>query len=257
MDSKTYIREIYSKYWISAREKIYGFTEYDKRLCDLVLDCSEKDEGDNGNLLEVAIGTGYPFADFFQRSGYDVSGVDLSDTLVAKCRQLYPNIKVAVGDAEDLGYPDGLFDLTYCFHATWYFPDLPKAVSEMIRVTRAGGHVLFDIQNRNNSMIAAMYEKRLFALKGIGKWMRYAKNVVKTILRRGTPQWQVVDSEVPTFPENVIKHLVETGFKGNVTVYGSDTGVVFERCDDMSTCAKFRRLVFVLCKLGESSRTLC
>jgi len=29
---KKYMRDIYSQYWITAREKIYGFTQYDKNL---------------------------------------------------------------------------------------------------------------------------------------------------------------------------------------------------------------------------------
>ena len=31
-DRKKYMRDIYSKYWITSREKKYGFLEYDKNL---------------------------------------------------------------------------------------------------------------------------------------------------------------------------------------------------------------------------------
>ena len=36
MDRKTYMKNIYSKYWIDARERKYGFLEYDKNLCHYI-----------------------------------------------------------------------------------------------------------------------------------------------------------------------------------------------------------------------------
>jgi len=65
--------------------------------------------------------------------------IDIAPTLIDKCKQLNPDIKCKVGDAEDLEYPDNYFHLTYCFHSTWYFPRLNKAIDEMLRVTRSGG----------------------------------------------------------------------------------------------------------------------
>jgi len=32
---KEYMRNIYSNYWVDARERIYGFSEYDQDLCKL------------------------------------------------------------------------------------------------------------------------------------------------------------------------------------------------------------------------------
>jgi len=188
MDRKTYIKNIYSKYWIDAREKKYGFPEYDKNLCNYI--CNNVPN--HGKLLEVAIGTGYPFADFFQKAGYSVCGIDIAPDLIKKCKQLNPKIITKVGDAEDLAFPDDSFDCTYCFHSTWYFPDLNKAIDEMIRVTMPGGLVLFDIQNRNNKEILKIYSKHLLQGRKIYKIMRYAKNIVKLILHKGTPRWDFV-----------------------------------------------------------------
>ena len=53
MDRKTYMKNIYSQYWINAREKIYGFPQYDKNLCNFV--CKNIPRGKN--ILEVGIGT--------------------------------------------------------------------------------------------------------------------------------------------------------------------------------------------------------
>lgn len=62
MDRKSYMKKIYSEYWLNARERIYGFGIYDKALCSYITHAVS-----GGKLLEVAVGTGFPFADFFQK----------------------------------------------------------------------------------------------------------------------------------------------------------------------------------------------
>jgi len=76
MDRKTYMKNIYSKYWIYAREREYGFLEYDKNLCNYICKNVSKEE----SILDVGIGTGFPFGDFFQKEGYNVHGVDIAPT---------------------------------------------------------------------------------------------------------------------------------------------------------------------------------
>ena len=175
MDRKQYMKEIYPKYWISAREKLYGFSEYDKSLCCYIAERVRA--GEKG--LEVAIGTGYPIADFLQKAGYSVCGIDISSDLIEKCRGTNPAIGCVIGDVEDLPFPDGHFGYTYCFHSTWYFPDLAKAIDEMLRVTRSPGLVIFDIQNRNAKNIAMAYRRRLRASSRTGRMLKYTKNVIK------------------------------------------------------------------------------
>lgn len=247
MDRKTYMKDTYSKYWITAREKIYGFSKYDRNLCNYI--CEHTPKG--GRLLEVAIGTGYPFGDFFQKAGYSVYGIDISPGLIEKCRELNPNINCRVGDAERLDYSNSYFDCTYCFHSTWYFPNLNKAIDEMLRVTHPAGLVIFDIQNRNNKKIGRAYHKKLSEHIGIRRIIRhaknYAKNIAKIILRRGTPVWHLIVYEVPTYPENLYEHFKQIGI--------SDFQVMVRKADDTlelkgqkGSFEEYNRLVFVVRK---------
>ena len=59
MDRKTYMRDVYSKYWITAREKRYGVSRYDELVCNYIHENLPK----NQRILEAAIGTGIPFSD--------------------------------------------------------------------------------------------------------------------------------------------------------------------------------------------------
>ena len=145
-DRKEYMKSIYAKWWSHARKDIYGFMEYDRALIDLI--CGQLPINSKKQLLEVAIGTGEPIAKNLVAMGHDLSGVDISSLLVAQCKQNNPEINCDVGDAEELPYSDSIFDLTYCVHSTWYFPNLCEAVSEMIRVAKNGRRVIFDIQNK-------------------------------------------------------------------------------------------------------------
>lgn len=243
MDRKTYMRDVYYKYWITAREKIYGFLEYDKNLCNYI--CEHVPN--TGKLLEVAVGNGYLFGDFFQKAGYSIYGIDISPDLIEKCRQLNPNINCRVGDAEDLDYPDNYFDCTYCFHSTWYFPNLNRAIDEMLRVTRPGGLVIFDIQNRNNREIDSSYRRRLIENTGMRRIVRYAKNIAKIVLRRGAPIWHSVVYEVPTYPESIYKHFKErqiTNFQ--VMVRKEDESI--ETRNELGSFRDFGRLVFIVRK---------
>jgi ubiquinone/menaquinone biosynthesis C-methylase UbiE len=205
MDRKHFMREVYSRYWLNARETKYGFMDYDRQLCELISSRAPE----KGKLLEVAIGTGYPVADTLQRQGYEVHGIDISPALVEKCLETNPAIHAKVGDAENLAFADGEFDATYCFHSTWYFPDLTRVIDEMTRVTRPGGFIVFDIQNRANPEIAQAYEQRLAAVRpGLGPRLNlHARNVAKVVLKRGNPNWHGLVYEVPTDPNMLHKHL--------------------------------------------------
>ena len=245
MDRKTYMKNIYSKYWIYAREKVYGFSRYDKNLCSYIC----KNISKKSNILEVAIGTGYPFGNYFEINDYKVYGVDIAPILVEKCKKKYPSINCKVGDAENLEYTDNFFDCTYCFHSTSYFSNLNKVIDEMIRVTIPNGMIIFDIQNKNNEEVNQNYNKMLLAKKnGLKKLFRYAKNILKIILRKGVPDWTNVVHEVPTCPENVNKYLEKKGirdYKILVTLTKDDDLVDSNKIDSFK---KNKKIIFILRK---------
>ena len=161
-DRKEFMKSTYGKFWSHSRKVIYSFTEYDRALIDLI--CGQLPINSKKQLLEVAIGTGEPVAKNLLAMGHDLSGVDISSLLVAQCKQNNPEINCEVGDAEELPYSDSIFDPTYCAHSTWLFPNLCEAVSEMIRVAKNGGRVIFDIQNIYNDEIEKIYKSHVFEI---------------------------------------------------------------------------------------------
>jgi hypothetical protein len=117
----------------------------------------------------------------------------------------------------------------------------------MLRVTRSPGLVIFDIQNRNSPKIAAAYRKRLRSSSVTGMIHKYAKNVIKMTLRRGTVDWHSTVYEVPTFPDAIYAHL---------SYIGAANFQVFARMDDnrlelqkgKNSFGSYDRLIFVVRK---------
>jgi len=242
-DRKKYMSNAYSKFWINVREK-KGFQKYDKNLVRYII----KNLGSGGRLLEVAIGTGYPFADYFQKKGYDVYGIDISPLLVEKCKKINPNINCTVSDAERLPYKDNYFDATYCFHSTWYFPDLIKVISEMIRVTVPKGLVIFDIMNLNNRIIYKNYHKNLnrYNYRYLYYPVHFFKNIIKIILNYKGISWKILVYSTPTKPEDIINFLNEKKISYKIFVRREDESIEFQ--NKISSFENYFKVVFAISK---------
>lgn len=93
-------------------------------------------------VLDVACGTGnlaIPLA----RQGYTVTGVDIAPNLLVQARERAAAEGVAVqfdeGDAEQLPYPDGSFDVVVSMFGAMFAPRPEVVASELARVLRPGG----------------------------------------------------------------------------------------------------------------------
>jgi ubiquinone/menaquinone biosynthesis C-methylase UbiE len=60
--------------------------------------------------LDVATGTGWT-ARLLKARGADVTGVDIGTGVIEAAKELAPDIDFRLGDAEELEFPDGSFDV--------------------------------------------------------------------------------------------------------------------------------------------------
>lgn len=97
-------------------------------------------------LLDVASGSGalsIPAA----RAGADVLAVDISPAMIARLKararqEGLVNLEARVMDGHALELPDDAFDISASQFGVMLFPDLPRGLDEMVRVTKPGGCVL-------------------------------------------------------------------------------------------------------------------
>lgn len=93
-------------------------------------------------VLDVPFGTGR-FVDAYNRKGMQVSGLEISEDMIASARRLrgkaMDGYDVRVGDARKLPWPDDTFDLVMSFRFLSEIvsvADARAAMAEMARVTR-------------------------------------------------------------------------------------------------------------------------
>jgi SAM-dependent methyltransferase len=102
------------------------------------------------SALDVGCGTGYFAHRLLEFGVASATGVDLMEGRIRAARERYPAVRFEQGNAAELPFDDGTFDLVtqfVCFSSV-IDPSLRAAIaSEMWRVTRPGGIVVsFDMR---------------------------------------------------------------------------------------------------------------
>ncbi len=97
-----------------------------------------------GKILEVGAGTGKNFK--YYPAGADVTGIDIADKMVNLARieaakRCLP-FNIEEGDAENLSYPDNIFDTVVATFVFCSVPDPAKGLRELRRVVKPDGQVL-------------------------------------------------------------------------------------------------------------------
>ena len=111
------------------------------------------------SVLETSIGTGLNFK--YLPHGIKRYGLDLSPEMLANCqnnlRRWQMDADLYVGNAESLPFADSSFDVVFTCGGFNFFSDRPKAIREMIRVAKPGGHLM--IEDETEEYVKSTYEK--------------------------------------------------------------------------------------------------
>jgi ubiquinone/menaquinone biosynthesis C-methylase UbiE len=105
-----------------------------------------------GDVLDVGCGTGENF-EYLGRAS-SVTALDLSAEMIEEARrrrrQLGADVRLLVGDAQELPFPEARFDTVVSAFSSCTFPDYAAAFGEMVRVTKPGGRVLLVEHGRSS-----------------------------------------------------------------------------------------------------------
>jgi ubiquinone/menaquinone biosynthesis C-methylase UbiE len=97
-------------------------------------------------VLEVAPGPGYFAIELARLGDYQITGLDISETFVeiARTKAAQANVRVDFrrGNASNMPLPNEAFDFIICRAAFKNFSEPTRALAEMHRVLKPGGHAL-------------------------------------------------------------------------------------------------------------------
>ncbi|HEX9032954.1 MAG TPA: methyltransferase domain-containing protein, partial [Streptosporangiaceae bacterium] len=97
---------------------------------------------DGMRVLDVGCGAGALTAELVRRVGAaSVCAVEPSDSLRSAARERCPDVEIKPAAAEQIPYPDDVFDAALAQLVVHFMTDPVAGLREMARVTRAGGVV--------------------------------------------------------------------------------------------------------------------
>lgn len=119
----------YDAWYGSRRGRWIGDVEFE-------LLCRHLDTTAGTSLLDVGCGGGW-FTRRFAAAGLDVTGVDVDANALDFARQRSgPGVSYLEGDARRLPFPGQSFDQVISITALCFVDDWPRALAEIVRVTR-------------------------------------------------------------------------------------------------------------------------
>ena len=113
-------------------------------------------------LLEVGIGTGLSLPLYPRSAG--IVGIDISSKMLEKAtdkitKHRLRNVKLQVMDAQSMDFPDNSFDCVTACYVVSAVPDPDKVVSEICRVCRPGGRIVFINHFKSHNLVLAKFEE--------------------------------------------------------------------------------------------------
>ena len=170
-------------------------------------------------VIDVGTGTG-EIAFHVARTageGSTVVGVDITPRMLElaerKESELDLPVKIdwQVGDALDLQFPDGSFDLVTSGYMLRNVCDIQKAVSEMHRVLAPGGKVIVaELSKPKNSVIRFFYNIYMRRVKRYGRKYDKGKSIDG---RQSAYEWLTCSIEGFPYGEDMVKIFRKAGFE--------------------------------------------
>jgi ubiquinone/menaquinone biosynthesis C-methylase UbiE len=130
-------------------------------------------------VLDLACGTGLVARLAAEAIGWKgaVTALDLNPAMLKVARELPPpagaRISWLEGDVESMPLPDFAFDLLLCQQGIQFFPDLPRALAEMLRVLAPGGRAVISVWQGDTAYTRALADALEAAMgRAVGNSMR-------------------------------------------------------------------------------------
>ena len=116
---------------------------------------------EKAKILDVGCGNGYPISKYLIDSGYQVTGIDISEKMISKAKELPGEFSVC----DFMEYAsDTKFDAIIAFDSLWHIPlELQKDIyNKMYDLLADGGYCLFTHGIRHSEVSGEMFEQLFY-----------------------------------------------------------------------------------------------
>jgi len=147
-------------------------------------------------------------------------GIDISSEMLqiarerAQCAGVEDIVEFKVGAADNIEYDDSWFDASVCIQSLMHVPDTRRTIMELARVTRPGGLVVMDHENRHpywrltwgsKRSLVGLVIRRMFFF-GLGRPFR---KTIERVLGREIPKPVMMGVSKAAFKEMILKSGLE------------------------------------------------
>lgn len=161
MKNKKEVVEEYRKQEIAdnfdKERDAFEYMRYKHKIeSSIIADAIKESKKNKLKVLDVACGTGRMLGTVFSDNRYiEYFGLDSSEAMLKhlkeKAKNLGREVNLIVSYADDMPFEDESFDVVFSYHLLWHLQkeEQEKIILDMLRVTKKGGVVIFDILNKN------------------------------------------------------------------------------------------------------------
>jgi len=97
--------------------------------------------GKSSRAIEIGCGTGNYIAALEERTGCACWGIDPSEQMLSRAKGRYRKINFQSGEAKQLNFPDGFYDLVFSVDVIHYLDNRPMFFGEANRTLKQGGRI--------------------------------------------------------------------------------------------------------------------
>lgn len=131
----------------------------------------------SAKILDLGSGPGN-HALFFEKNGFDVLCLDISDKMLAKCKE--KGLKTIKMDIEKLSFPRGSFDVIWAYTSLLHLPksNLPKVLKKIKNILNDNGLFMISLKEGSDEGIV-VFEK------GGKRWFScYTEKEIRELLNK-------------------------------------------------------------------------
>ena len=131
--------DLHAQSWQASMSTNMGHKYLEKPAMEKELSATFEDK----SVLCIGVGSGDELKEILKRNPAHVTGIEISNKLLNIARSRFPNVEFKKMDMTATAFPDSFFDYVYSSLTFHYARDWDVLCSEIYRVLKKGGEVLF------------------------------------------------------------------------------------------------------------------